>query len=135
MSSIVTDTNPTLSEEPTPMATSQNANGNNGPGNSLQGWGSGINGGNANATTNSAGFPPPRGQEYAQNSTTAGQAYNNTPAEQNSAQPPIVPFKERVIGVAKKTRGTLLGKPELKEHGEKILQGEATIHGEPLETS
>ncbi|KAF8214891.1 hypothetical protein K438DRAFT_765052 [Mycena galopus ATCC 62051] len=43
-------------------------------------------------------------------------------------QPPMVPFKERVIGVAKKTRGTLLGKPELKEHGEKILQGEASIH-------
>ncbi|KAJ7106658.1 hypothetical protein C8R44DRAFT_858229 [Mycena epipterygia] len=50
---------------------SQNANVNhNGPSNSLQGWGSGINGGNANATTNSAGFQPPRGQEYAQNSTT-----------------------------------------------------------------
>ncbi|KAJ7213851.1 hypothetical protein GGX14DRAFT_563429 [Mycena pura] len=42
--------------------------------------------------------------------------------------PPIVPFKDRVIGVAKKTRGTLLSKPELKEHGEKILQGEATIY-------
>ncbi|KAJ7664250.1 hypothetical protein B0H17DRAFT_1092003, partial [Mycena rosella] len=34
-------------------------------------WGSGINGAHANATTNSAGFPPPKGQEYAQNSTTA----------------------------------------------------------------
>ncbi|KAJ7140535.1 hypothetical protein C8R43DRAFT_1017417, partial [Mycena crocata] len=44
---------------------------NNGPGGSLQGWGGGINGGNANATTNSTGFPPPKGQEYAQNSTTA----------------------------------------------------------------
>ncbi|KAJ7367297.1 hypothetical protein DFH08DRAFT_837070 [Mycena albidolilacea] len=56
--------------------------------------------------------------------------------EQNSAEPPIVPFKERVIGVAKKTRGTVLGKPELKEHGEKILQGEASIHdiNEPRST-
>ncbi|KAJ7031440.1 hypothetical protein C8F04DRAFT_1110272 [Mycena alexandri] len=44
---------------------------NNGPGGSLQGWGSGINGDNANATTNTTGFPPPKGQEYAQNSTTA----------------------------------------------------------------
>ncbi|KAJ6474544.1 hypothetical protein DFH09DRAFT_1218086 [Mycena vulgaris] len=44
----------------------------NGPGNSLQGWGSGINGANADATANSAGFPPPKGPEYAQNSTTAG---------------------------------------------------------------
>ncbi|KAF5340771.1 hypothetical protein D9611_007501 [Ephemerocybe angulata] len=37
-----------------------------------------------------------------------------------------VPFKERVVGVAQKTRGTLLGKPELKEHGEAILQGRTT---------
>ncbi|KAJ6584086.1 hypothetical protein DFH09DRAFT_266423 [Mycena vulgaris] len=57
-----------------------------------------------------------------------GQAPNSA---QDSTQPPIVPFKERVIGVAQKTRGTLLGKPELKEHGEKILQGEASIHDEP----
>lgn len=70
-----------------------------------------------------------------------------------------VPFKERVIGVAKKTRGTvcifptdveylnadlvllkLLNKvrnplcivvstqPEVKEHGERILQGSASVH-------
>ncbi|KAF9452910.1 hypothetical protein P691DRAFT_802768 [Macrolepiota fuliginosa MF-IS2] len=37
-----------------------------------------------------------------------------------------IPFKEQVIGVAQKTRGTLLRKPKLKEHGEKILVGEAT---------
>ncbi|KAJ7914092.1 hypothetical protein B0H13DRAFT_451985 [Mycena leptocephala] len=39
---------------------------NSGPGGSLQGWGSGINGGNPNATTNTTGFPAPTGQEYAQ---------------------------------------------------------------------
>ncbi|KAJ7503771.1 hypothetical protein B0H11DRAFT_1984228 [Mycena galericulata] len=50
---------------------------NNGPGESLQGWGSGINGANPEATTNSTGFPPPKGQEYAQNSTTAGQGAMN----------------------------------------------------------
>ncbi|RXW22873.1 hypothetical protein EST38_g2970 [Candolleomyces aberdarensis] len=37
-----------------------------------------------------------------------------------------VPFKERVVGVAQKTRGTLLGKPELKEHGQAILDGRTT---------
>jgi len=42
-----------------------------------------------------------------------------------------VPFKERVIGVAKKTRGTLLGQPDVKEHGEQILRGEVTHYQEP----
>ncbi|KAF9061441.1 hypothetical protein BDP27DRAFT_1452236 [Rhodocollybia butyracea] len=42
------------------------------------------------------------------------------PAEGQSQE---IPFKERVIGIAQKTRGTLLGKPELKEQGEQILQG------------
>ncbi|TEB30682.1 hypothetical protein FA13DRAFT_1733541 [Coprinellus micaceus] len=37
-----------------------------------------------------------------------------------------VPFKERVVGVAQVTRGTLLGKPDLKEHGEAILDGRTT---------
>ncbi|KAJ6585317.1 hypothetical protein B0H19DRAFT_1109203 [Mycena capillaripes] len=83
MSSIVTDQNPTLSEEPAPMTTSQ--------------------------TT-----------------PEQGQGSNNTAI--NQTQPPIVPFKEQVIGVAKKTRGTLLAKPELKEHGEKILKGESSIY-------
>ncbi|KAK7042036.1 hypothetical protein R3P38DRAFT_2888227 [Favolaschia claudopus] len=45
---------------------------NNNP--SLQGWGSGINGANPNATTNATGFPAPGGKEYAQNSTTANAA-------------------------------------------------------------
>ncbi|KAJ7069523.1 hypothetical protein C8F01DRAFT_1113034 [Mycena amicta] len=76
---------------------------------------------------------------------TAAQAQphdNKKPPVATQAQmeghPPIVPFKERVIGVAKKTRGTLLSKPELKEHGEKILQGEASvydIHEPPARTA
>ncbi|CAA7262956.1 unnamed protein product [Cyclocybe aegerita] len=37
-----------------------------------------------------------------------------------------VPFKEQVVGYAQKTRGTLLGKPELKDHGERILAGQTT---------
>ncbi|KAJ7079754.1 hypothetical protein B0H15DRAFT_953849 [Mycena belliarum] len=63
--------------------------------------------------------------------TTQEQAPNVVHVPQDSAQPPVVPFKEQVIGVAKKTRGTLLGKPELKEHGEQILRGESGIHDEP----
>ncbi|KDQ62598.1 hypothetical protein JAAARDRAFT_54523 [Jaapia argillacea MUCL 33604] len=37
-----------------------------------------------------------------------------------------VPWKDQVLGYAKKTRGTVLGKSATKEHGEKILQGEAS---------
>jgi len=33
-------------------------------------------------------------------------------------------FKERVIGVAKKTRGATLGNTETKEQGQRILQGQ-----------
>ncbi|KAF9556726.1 hypothetical protein CPC08DRAFT_765027 [Agrocybe pediades] len=49
-------------------------------------------------------------------------------ADSNAAtgQHQKVPFKEQVIGVAQKTRGTLLNKPELKEHGEQILEGVTT---------
>ncbi|KAF9033275.1 hypothetical protein BDZ89DRAFT_1063016 [Hymenopellis radicata] len=38
------------------------------------------------------------------------------------------PFKERVVGAALKTRGTLLGKPELKETGQKVFDGELDLH-------
>ncbi|KAF7326123.1 hypothetical protein MKEN_00463800 [Mycena kentingensis (nom. inval.)] len=57
-----------------------------GPGNSLQGWGGGINGANPEVATNSTGFPPPRGQEYVQNSTTAAH-----PAHTTEPQPPVYP--------------------------------------------
>ncbi|KAI0344406.1 hypothetical protein BDW22DRAFT_1427125 [Trametopsis cervina] len=33
-------------------------------------------------------------------------------------------FKEKVIGYAKEIRGTTLGKPETKEQGQRILNGE-----------
>lgn len=36
-----------------------------------------------------------------------------------------VPFKEQVNGYAKKIAGTVFGKPEEKEFGEKKLRGEA----------
>ncbi|KAF9783100.1 hypothetical protein BJ322DRAFT_135454 [Thelephora terrestris] len=36
-------------------------------------------------------------------------------------------WKERVIGYAKKYRGTMLRRPETKEHGDKILQNRATV--------
>ncbi|KAH9959791.1 hypothetical protein BC827DRAFT_1268558 [Russula dissimulans] len=36
-----------------------------------------------------------------------------------------VAWKDQVIAFAKKTRGTLLRKPTLKEHGDQILAGQA----------
>jgi len=36
-------------------------------------------------------------------------------------------WKEKVVGYAKKYRGTMLRRPETKEHGDKILQNRATI--------
>ncbi|KAF8827861.1 hypothetical protein HHX47_DHR4000872 [Lentinula edodes] len=50
-------------------------------------------------------------------------ATTTDPTTTNANPNPEVPFKERVIGVAKKTRGT----PEVKEHGERILQGSASV--------
>ncbi|GLB38636.1 hypothetical protein LshimejAT787_0505010 [Lyophyllum shimeji] len=46
------------------------------------------------------------------------------------SEPAKVPFKEQVIGVAKKTRGTVLNKPELKEEGEMILEGQKSADDE-----
>ncbi|KAK0464227.1 uncharacterized protein EV420DRAFT_1637791 [Desarmillaria tabescens] len=37
------------------------------------------------------------------------------------------PFKERVVGAALKTRGTLLNKPEVKETGQQLLDGKIDI--------
>jgi len=37
-------------------------------------------------------------------------------------------WREKFIGYAKKSRGTMLRKPETKEHGDKILRGQATIN-------
>ncbi|KAK0243943.1 hypothetical protein EDD85DRAFT_945272 [Armillaria nabsnona] len=37
------------------------------------------------------------------------------------------PFKERVVGAALKTRGTLLKKPEVKETGQQLLDGKIDI--------
>lgn len=36
-------------------------------------------------------------------------------------------FKEQILGYARVIRGTLLGKPDVKEHGERDLRGKATI--------
>ncbi|KAJ3911793.1 hypothetical protein F5877DRAFT_85537 [Lentinula edodes] len=58
---------------------------------------------------------------------TASSTTGATTASTTTGTNPEVPFKERVIGVAKKTRGTLLNKPEVKEHGERILQGSASV--------
>ncbi|KAF8967180.1 hypothetical protein BDZ97DRAFT_1805554, partial [Flammula alnicola] len=47
----------------------------------------------------------------------------NRASEATPQQTENVPFKERVIGVAQKTRGTIFGDAELKQHGEDILEG------------
>ncbi|KAF9242651.1 hypothetical protein BU15DRAFT_72764 [Melanogaster broomeanus] len=42
--------------------------------------------------------------------------------------PPQNPtFREQVYGHAKVIRGTMLGQPDVKEHGEQVLRGEKTI--------
>jgi len=47
-----------------------------------------------------------------------------------------VPFKEQVVGGAKKIRGTVLGKPELKQQGQQILDGkESFFTDEPQSTT
>ncbi|VDC05550.1 unnamed protein product [Peniophora sp. CBMAI 1063] len=40
-------------------------------------------------------------------------------------------FKEQVIGYAQKTRGATLGKQELKQHGEAVIQGQADAREPP----
>ena len=52
-------------------------------------------------------------------------------ADQEPPRDAKVPFKEQVIGVAKKTRGTLLHKPEVKQHGDLILEGKVTHRQDP----
>ncbi|KAF5340770.1 hypothetical protein D9611_007500 [Ephemerocybe angulata] len=54
------------------------------------------------------------------------QQASTNPGDGSTVQSHNVPFKERVVGVAQKTRGTLLGKPDLKEHGKAILEGRTT---------
>jgi len=79
--------------------------------------------------------PPTRSETEPQQAST--QPGGGSEIRANQVEAPggttKVPFKEQVIGVAKKTRGTLLGKPELKQQGERILEGKesAHIHEEP----
>ncbi|KAK7028148.1 hypothetical protein VNI00_014963 [Paramarasmius palmivorus] len=54
----------------------------------------------------------------------SGSAVHETTGAQSTEQPHLS-FKEQVIGVAQKTRGTVLNKPDLKEHGEQVLAGNA----------
>ncbi|TFK40765.1 hypothetical protein BDQ12DRAFT_721382 [Crucibulum laeve] len=64
---------------------------------------------------------------------------SDTVPQQGSTQPgdgsevhagPQVPFKEQVIGISQKTRGTITGNKGLKEHGEAILEGKASFFAE-----
>lgn len=42
-------------------------------------------------------------------------------------------FKDQVLGYAKVTRGKALGNAQTKEHGQRILEGDASLHKYPLE--
>jgi len=48
------------------------------------------------------------------------------PDDRTTAPTGPVPWKEQVIAYAKKTRGKVLRKPTLTEHGDQILAGEAS---------
>ncbi|CAK5272345.1 unnamed protein product [Mycena citricolor] len=103
---------------------------NNGPGESLQGWGSGINGANPEATTNATGFAPPKGAEYAQNSTTNApsdlgrgpNAYsgNNTnqPPTYLAGGPPVHDYKSADGGAMGYTSPTQMGNRPQNDVGE-----------------
>ncbi|CAK5272722.1 unnamed protein product, partial [Mycena citricolor] len=103
---------------------------NNGPGESLQGWGSGINGANPEATTNATGFAPPKGAEYAQNSTTNApsdlgrgpNAYsgNNTnqPPTYPAGGPPVHDYKSADGGAMGYTSPTQMGNRPQNDVGE-----------------
>ncbi|KII90628.1 hypothetical protein PLICRDRAFT_28624 [Plicaturopsis crispa FD-325 SS-3] len=62
----------------------------------------------------------------------APQQASTSPGDGSEVQEGKLPFKEQVVAYAKVTRGTLLGKHDLKEHGEKILDGQETVKGEQI---
>ncbi|EDR00308.1 uncharacterized protein LACBIDRAFT_295801 [Laccaria bicolor S238N-H82] len=68
--------------------------------------------------------PVPQQQGFTAETNTV-EAPNEHPQHRGVPQRKVS-FKERVIGVAQKTRGTILGNPGLKEHGEAILEGKTT---------
>ncbi|KAF9533090.1 hypothetical protein CPB83DRAFT_890218 [Crepidotus variabilis] len=86
----------------------------------------------ANALPPSAVVEPTRVETPAQQGSTAPgdghvvhdhhASHTNTSAGASEK----LPFKEQVIAYAQKTRGTILGKPGLKEHGDAILDGQTT---------
>jgi len=78
--------------------------------------------------------PPTRSDTLPQQAATqpgdGGEVHAHSDGtEMSGTQADRVPFKERVIGAAKKTRGTLLNKPELKQKGEMILEGQTADEG------
>jgi len=72
-------------------------------------------------------------QQAATQPGDGGEVHFGQPAPnvvQTTSEPSKVPFKEQVIGVAKKTRGTILKNPELKQEGEMILEGQKSARDE-----
>ncbi|KAK2465734.1 hypothetical protein APHAL10511_002278 [Amanita phalloides] len=73
--------------------------------------------------------PPTNVDEAPQQAPGSGHIVHDNPhgVTGTDASPKKVTFKEQVIGHAQKTRGTVLRKPSLKEHGQDILEGKTTF--------
>ncbi|KAI9443615.1 hypothetical protein H4582DRAFT_2054592 [Lactarius indigo] len=74
------------------------------------------------------GTPPPRGFGTEENrvADTSAQGTTESPSASPTSPTGKVPWKDQVIAYAKKTRGAVLRKSTLKEHGDQILAGEAS---------
>lgn len=57
---------------------------------------------------------------------TGAQGTTESPSTSPTSAANKIPWKDQVIAYAKKTRGSVLRKPTLKEHGDQILTGEAS---------
>ncbi|KAH8977349.1 hypothetical protein EDB86DRAFT_420666 [Lactarius hatsudake] len=71
------------------------------------------------------GTTPPRGIDTEEN-RIADTSAQGSPTASPTSPTGKVPWKDQVIAYAKKTRGAVLRKSTLKEHGDQILAGEAS---------
>ncbi|KAH8984408.1 hypothetical protein EDB92DRAFT_1946771 [Lactarius akahatsu] len=74
------------------------------------------------------GTTSPRGVGTEENrvADTSAQGTTESPSASPTSSTGKVPWKDQVIAYAKKTRGAVLRKSTLKEHGDQILAGEAS---------
>ncbi|KAI9452762.1 hypothetical protein BJY52DRAFT_1190019 [Lactarius psammicola] len=76
------------------------------------------------------GTAPPQGvatgPEETRVADTSAQGTTESPPTSPTSSTGKIPWKDQVIAYAKKTRGAVLRKSTLKEHGDQILAGEAS---------